>query len=303
MSFLRISVEGRGSRSTGSSGSVSRARNRIRRALSPLIDVTRRYDPYVLSAHTRGIYLALAELMRRRQEPRGHTDLRASELSVFSQNGEDGVIDELLRRLGPGTETFVEFGCGAGFQANCVLLADVFGWQGLFMEADATKHAQLERKYLGNDRVSTIRAEVTADNVEALIDRAGLPPELDVLSIDIDGEDYWVWQTIGRYRPRIVVVEYNAALGPGRRMVQRRGLVPSGAGGFGASIAALRELGERKGYRLVHTDLTGVNAFFVRADLSIELDHEVVVHGANYGFTGSGPVVRDSASWYVDPRA
>ena len=91
-----------------------------------------------------------------------------------------------------------------------------------------------------------------------------------MLSIDVDGQDYWIWAALESYRPRVMVIEYNAALPPGRQLVQPRGHREAwdGTDYFGASLDALCSLADRKGYALVHTDLAAVNAFFVRSDLA-----------------------------------
>jgi SAM-dependent methyltransferase len=180
------------------------------------------------------------------------------------------VIAEILSRIGITNRCFVEFGVESGREGNCVLLADVMGWSGLFIEAGEDFHAQLARKYAANQRVTTLRAAVTPENVQELFGRGGVPPEPDVISIDIDGADYWVWESMLDYRPRLVVVEYNAALPPGRRLVQPREHAGAWTGTdyFGASLDALVALGASKGYRLVHTELAAINAFFVRDDLA-----------------------------------
>jgi SAM-dependent methyltransferase len=221
----------------------------------------------------RGIFLALAELAGRYRlsgDPAEAGPLTAFELCCFSQHGEDGVIAEILHRIGVTEGWFVEFGIESGHEGNCVFLADVLGWSGLFIEADETDHAALARKYAANPRVTTPRAAVTPANAEALFGRAGVPPEPDILSIDVDGDDYWIWESIQGYRPRAVVIEYNPTLPPGRRLVQPADH-PGGWAAtdfFGASLDALADLGERKGYRLVHTDLAAANAFFVRTDVA-----------------------------------
>jgi len=215
--------------------------------------------------------LAVAELARRyggdAPTPGPDHGLGPFELKAFSQNGEDGILAEILRRCGVRDGFFVEFGAAQGVENNCAALADLLGWRGLFMEGGARDHAVLERKYRPSDRVATRCAIVSPENVEALFTEAGVPAEPDVLSIDVDGEDYWIWEALEHYRPLVVVIEYNSGLEPGRRLVQPRGSGPwDGTAFLGASLAALESLGERKGYRLVHTDLTGVNAFFVRDD-------------------------------------
>ena len=220
---------------------------------------------------------ALHELQRRHAEIdagpgelRGGLDLTAFELRSYSQNGEDGVLAEILRRIGAPSRYFVEFGAGPGDEGNCVLLAVVAGWQGLLIESDVAEYEELRRRYAGQNRVKTIHALVTSANVESLFAGAHVPRGPDVLSIDVDGADYWIWEAMDTFRPRVVVIEYNGGIDPQRRLVQPRAY----AGGwdrtqyYGASLASMRHLAEQKRYRLVHTDLSGTNAFFVRSDLA-----------------------------------
>ena len=218
--------------------------------------------------------------------PNAPSSLTPYEFKVFSQNGEDGVIAEILNRCGAPSRWFVEFGSGHGAEANCVYLADVLGWSGAFFEADDSAYTALERKYRPNPGVRTLAATVQPDNVEQLFADAGVPDEIDVLSIDVDGADYWIWEALERVSARLVVIEYNAGLDPGRRLVQPLEATTGGWDGtdyFGASLGALRSLGERKGYRLVHTDLSGSNAFFVKDSLceAMPAPEEVPVHGPN----------------------
>jgi hypothetical protein len=239
------------------------------------------------------VYASLATLAARYDGPVAALsgDLTRYELRVFSQNGEDGVICELLRRTGIGTEHFVEFGAEAGAEGNCVFLAEVLAWHGLFIEA-SDQYEALERRWAGRPRVGVARALVTPENVEAIFREHGVPEAPDLVSIDIDGNDYWVWEAMSS-RPRIVVVEYNGNLdtGPEVRLVQ-----PYSEDSwdktdfFGASLGALESLGRRKGYRLVHTDLAGVNAFFVREELAGELPSGDLVprRAANYRLGGRG---------------
>jgi glycosyltransferase involved in cell wall biosynthesis len=261
----------------------------------------------------RALYLALDDLRGRHQAvssaPREKVKAAALtpfELRAFSQNGEDGVLAEILARIGVGERFFVEFGVESGHEGNCVYLADVAGWRGLFMDGDEHFFAALQRKYRAEDRVHTTHAMVTPENVQALFAAAGVPSEPDVLSIDVDGSDYWIWEAIEDYRPRVFVIEYNSALDPSRRLVQPAEL----EGGwdateyFGASLGAMRALGERKDYRLVHTELCGVNAFFVREDLAegrFCAPEEVPVRGApNYFQRGQGHPPDPDRRRYVD---
>ena len=260
----------------------------------------------------RALYLALAELGDRHSaikpsagEPAQRLALADFELRAYSQNGEDGVLAEILRRIGVENRFFVEFGVESGVEGNCVYLADVAGWQGLFMEADDQMYRLLERKYRPRAGIRTTQAIVSPENIEQLLDEAEVPAEPDVLSIDVDGQDYWIWEAIDRRRPRVVVIEYNSALDPGRRLVQPKE-VPSwdGTDYFGASLGAIRFLGERKGYRLVHTELAGSNAFLVRAELAdgrFPSPDDVTVRGIpNYFQTGYRHPEDQTGRKYVD---
>lgn len=225
----------------------------------------------------RTLYMALAQMGERHravsESPSSSTEegpLTPFELRVFSQNGEDGVLAEILTRVGAGERYFVEFGVESGREGNCVYLADIANWRGLFMDSDAHAFTALQRKYRANDQVRTDCAMVTPANVQQLFAAADVPSEPTVLSIDVDGSDYWTWEAIEGYRPRVLVIEYNSALDPHRQLVQPADLEDGwdGTEYFGASLGAMRALGERKGYCLVHAELCGVNAFFVRQDLA-----------------------------------
>jgi hypothetical protein len=210
------------------------------------------------------------------------------ELKVFSQNGEDGVLGELLRRTEtPSPGFFIEFGAEDGVELNCALLADVFGWSGILLEADPEKHGRLHRKYAPSGRVQTRQTLVSPTNVEPVLRDMGAPDEIDVLSIDIDGDDFWVWEAIGSIRPRIVVIEVNTHLDPRTAAVQPLGAGPwQGTDYYGSSVEALRRLGVRKGFRFVHVDLTGNNLFFVRDDLPGTYPAEPLLLGPNHYLLG-----------------
>ena len=217
------------------------------------------------------IYANLAVLSERYGPPPG---LAGRELKVFSQNGEDGVLAEVFFRIGTDSRWFVEFGIGAGLEGNSVLLADVHGWSGLFIEGAEELHNQLAYKYAAIERVSTRHAVVTAENIERLMEDASVPKVFDVLTIDIDGNDYWVWNAIRSHRPRVVVCEYNGSLDPTVSCVQpyTPHLGWDSTEFFGASLTALVQLGRQKGYTLVYTDLTGTNAFFVLDEYATEFE-------------------------------
>lgn len=261
----------------------------------------------------RVVYTALALLAERHRgisnrsdSSRASTPLTPYELRVFSQNGEDGVLAEILARVGTSERFFVEFGVESGREGNCVALADVFGWRGVFLDCDEVFFPKLEGKYRGSGSVRTMRAMVTPSNVEELFSECEVPMAPDVLSIDVDGTDYWIWDAIEAYRPRVLVIEYNSALDPSRRLVQPREHDGGwdGTDYFGASLGALRSLCERKGYRFVHAELCGVNAFFVRSDLAdgrFPAETEVRVPGRpNYFQQGEGHPPSADTRLYFD---
>jgi hypothetical protein len=263
------------------------------------------------TAHRRQFYASVGELMRRYSaSPLPPTDpartpLTGCELKVFSQNGEDGVLAELLRRVGSGSRSFLEIGAGQGTEGTCVALADLLGFGGVFVEGDPQRHARLQRKYAHRADVVCANEIVTPGNVAALVEQWGVAREIDVLAIDVDGRDWWLWHALDALTPRIVVVEYNAGLG----FEQARTVPLDHAGGwdgtdyFGASLPAFEQLGRERGYRLVHTEMTGVNAFFALERLAADWpDDEVVPRThANYGLSGRGHAPDPRGRPYVAP--
>ena len=196
------------------------------------------------------------------------------EHTVFSQAGEDGILRELMRRVGSPDKTFVEFGVGNGSQNNTKFLLTT-GWGGLWIESDAPRVKVISRVFsdaIAAGRLTLLHESATPATIVGLLRRANIPREFDVLSIDIDGDDYHVWAAIEDYRPRIVVIEYNSIFFPDAEWVKpyKAGWRWDRSRDFGASLKSLERLGERKGYRLTGCNLAGVNAFFVREDLVSE---------------------------------
>jgi hypothetical protein len=206
-------------------------------------------------------------------------NLNAYELSVHSQNGEDGILFFLFSLLGTTNRRFVEFGIGDGRQCNTANLSINFGWSGLLLEADAQSAAAAQNYYeqlLGpsQQQVCVQSARVTTENINQLLSTNNMTGEIDLLSIDIDGNDYWVWQAITVINPRIVVIEYNPSFGPSASITvvydpnfDRFAKHPTGYY-HGASLTALAKLAQEKGYILAGCDSSGTNAFFVRQDVA-----------------------------------
>ena len=194
------------------------------------------------------------------------------EAIVYSQGGEDGILQEIFRRIGTTNRTFCEFGAADGVENNTALLVTL-GWGGLWMDGNPAAIERASSRYAGAVREGRLRIQqqfITAENVEGLFGAAKLPAEMDLLSVDIDRNDYYVWERITHYRPRVVVIEYNAMFPPGVDWVipyDGKAWWDQRTSYWGASLSALERLGRSKGYSLVACSLTGANAFFVRDDL------------------------------------
>ena len=202
------------------------------------------------------------------------SDLSEIEFQVFSQFGEDGIIQYLLRHLPAVPRKFVEFGVGDYTEANTRFLLLNDNWSGMIMDGDARSMELVRREelYWRND-ITAVNAFIDRDNINGLIERHGFGGDIGILSIDIDGNDYWIWEQLTVVNPAIVIVEYNSVFGGARAVTipydasfQRHRAHWSGQY-FGASVQAFCILAQRKGYAFVGANSAGVNAFFVRKDL------------------------------------
>jgi hypothetical protein len=192
--------------------------------------------------------------------------------SVFAQNGEDGIIEEIFRRIGLGNKYFVEFGVH-GVKNNSTFLL-LKGWSGLWIGAE--KNSDINgrfRQVLNSGALKFAKRWVTNENIEEILRENGVPEDFDFLSIDLDGNDYWIWRAITKYSPRVVCIEYNATFPSGTSWIMSYNPTHQWdtTSYFGASLKALEVLGKQKGYALVGCDFSGCNAFFVRSDQSLDL--------------------------------
>jgi hypothetical protein len=194
---------------------------------------------------------------------------------IYSQNDEDGILAEIFRRIGVGERRFVEFGVQTGFECNSAKLL-IEGWQGLWIEAHSQSAARIREHFshfLSASALCLLEELVTAENINKLLSQTGFVGDIDLLSIDIDFNDYWVWNAVEVARPRVVAIEYNASLRPPLSLVVPYSPTSAWSGGnyFGASLEALVRLARDKGYRIVGCIFSGVNAFFVREDCCKDL--------------------------------
>jgi len=198
------------------------------------------------------------------------------EMRFYSQNGEDGIIQLLIEAVGTKTKRSVEICAGDGIECNTANLLVNHGWTGLLIDGGEDIVTRGREFYASGAETwihpPTLRqAWVTAENVNQLVEDAGFDGDIDLLSIDLDGMDYWIWKALDCVRPRIVVAECNGVWGPYESLTvpySPKFAWENGSAYVGATIAAMCKLAKEKGYRLVGTQRYGFNAFFVRDDLA-----------------------------------
>ena len=183
---------------------------------------------------------------------------------VYSQTGEDGIIERILEVVPHNDKWCVEFGAWDGlYVTNTRHLIESKGFSAVLIEADTQKFGELQRNYSQRDNVVTINRYVgfgEDDNLDQILRTPPVPEDFDFLSIDIDGNDFHVWKAMSKYRPKLVVVEYNPTIPTNVRFVQ-----PADPSlNQGASLLSLVELGKEKGYELVA--VLPFNAFFIRRE-------------------------------------
>lgn len=207
-----------------------------------------------------------------RQLPSSVSSLHDVEFRVFSQYGDDGIIQYLLERV-DAPESFIEFGVETYRESNTRFLLVKDNWRGLVIDGSESNVASIKKlpEHWRHD-LTALASFITRDNINSLFSSAGFTGEVGLLSIDIDGNDYWVWEAIDVVSPVVVVAEYNSVFGAEAKVTvpyahdfTRRAAHHSNLF-FGASLAALCDLAERKGYAFVGSNSNGNNAYFVRLD-------------------------------------
>ncbi len=185
--------------------------------------------------------------------------------NVTSEHGEDGVIERVFDVIGEGKKWCVELGALNGVHGSNVWhLIKECGWAGVLIEADQTYFEKLQKEYAGRDTTHCINVFVSFEgeaSLDALFARTPLPNTFDLFSLDIDGNEYHLWESMTQYRPRVMVVEFNPSIPNDISFIQPRDMSVY----QGSSLRAFVELGKQKGYELVAANK--VNAFFVLKEL------------------------------------
>jgi len=193
---------------------------------------------------------------------------------VYSQTDEDGIISEIFNRIGTTNKVFVEFGVGNGLENNTLALL-FQDWTGLWIEG-SKKYAQLIRsnlpRMIGSGRLALINEFITQDNINSLISSAISETSIDLLSVDIDGNDFHVLNAIDCIEPRVIVMEYNAKFAPPIQycMTYDAAHAWGGDDNYGVSLKFLEIELDKRGYSLVGCNMTGTNSFFVKRELAAD---------------------------------
>ncbi|GAB4007701.1 hypothetical protein GCM10028808_12050 [Spirosoma migulaei] len=200
--------------------------------------------------------------------------IKDAEFKVFSQFGDDGIIQFLIRNLEPTVDKFVEFGVETYKESNTRFLLMHDNWQGLIIDGskaniDYIKKTPIFWRY----DLTPVNSFITVENINQILEANCFDGKIGLLSIDIDGNDYWIWQAITVSDADIVVIEYNSLFGIERAITVPyipdffRGTAHYSCLYFGASLPALYDLAKSKGYAFVGCNKAGNNAYFVKKDL------------------------------------
>jgi hypothetical protein len=190
---------------------------------------------------------------------------------VYSQADEDGILHEIFRRIGEGQRTFLELGVGNGLENNTLFLL-IQGWNGIWIEGSERKAAASKKNLavqIAEGRLQIEQNFITAPTIDQKIASLNAGHDVDLLSIDLDGNDYYVLDAIRSISPQVIVAEYNSKFPPDVPWIieYNESHRWDGTDYFGASLKSLELLLTKRGYALVGCNIVGTNAFFVRTDL------------------------------------
>lgn len=209
------------------------------------------------------------------------------EFKVFSQWGDDGIIQWLVSNIKFESETFVEFGVEDYRESNTRFLLINNNWKGMVIDGSESNVRKIKNsEYYWKYDLTAVNLFVTKENINDTISAWADEPEIGILHIDIDGNDYWIWKEIDSVNPVLVILEYNSVFGPERNITvpYREDFLRTAAHYsnlfFGASLGALTKLSNEKGYKLIGCNSAGNNAYYLREDKLNGLVSEVPLeHG------------------------
>ena len=211
--------------------------------------------------------------------------LQETGFRCFSQFEEDGKLLFIFAALGIPSGTFLDIGAADGINSNCANLALNFGWRGVFIDGNPDKLSRGSEFYRKHPDTwayppKFVHAMVARDNINDILREANVPEDVDLISIDIDGNDYWVWDAIECTVPKVVIIETHIEFGHRSIVVpyNENYVYPGKHPAYhGASPAAMAKLANRKGYRLVGSNDYGFNTIYVRKGVGENVLPEVSV--------------------------
>ena len=237
----------------------------FRRALSTIHGTDMRLDE---------IKMNQGQLLAALSDGKASKRLADYEFRIFSQWGEDGIIQHLTKVIDIKNKAFIEFGVQDFSESNCRYLLMKDDWDGFVIDGSSENMTRLrESYYYYKHNLVAIDAFITKDNINELLARSGFSEDIGILSVDLDGNDYYILQAIKNFQPSILICEYNAVFGPTRKISVPydpefiRSRKHHSHLYYGASLGAMAHLANLKGYSLVGINSNANNAFFVRNDL------------------------------------
>ncbi len=267
---------------------------KVRQSIWNIFKINQRFDELLMNQ---------ALILEALNDKKNSTSIGDYEYKIFSQRGEDGIIQRLVKVIQIEHRTFIEFGVEDFTESNCRFLLMNNNWSGFVIDGSASKIDRLKQSYYyWRYELTAVEAFITKDNINDLLAQSGFEQDLGILSIDLDGNDYYILEAIDVFKPCILVCEYNAIFG-GKRKISvpyddhfyRTEKHPSNLY-FGASLAAITYAAEKKGYSLIGTNTASSNAFYVRNDL---LNDQVQTLTAQEAFSPSK--VRESRDKHGAP--
>lgn len=210
------------------------------------------------------------EIIVKDRRDRGCAFPSAFEQQIFSQNGEDGIIQEICKRLEITNGFFVELGTGDGSENNTRLLLES-NWKGIWIDGESNSCKVAEKnldKFITDQRLKVYNEHIDAENINKVLRQKNISEQIELLSIDLDLNTHHIWENIDCLHPRVLIIEYNGFFP--RHMKWSAEYEPNkywdGSINMGASLEYIVSISKTKGYELIGCDLTGTNAFFVCSD-------------------------------------
>lgn len=236
------------------------------------------YEHIYINKELEAIKMAIGKHESREIRKSKIKSIQDAEFKVFSQFGEDGIIQYLIYKVPIENKIFIELGVGDYSESNTRFLLMNNNWSGKIVNSGTDHinfiHSEKAGDFCYRYDIDAVSAFIDKENINNIIKNLNVPSDIGILSIDIDGVDYWIWEAINCISPRIVILEYNSHFSdefaitvPYKRDFEKSKEHYSNLY-FGASLPALCYLAQKKGYYFVGSNSAGINAFFVRKDFS-----------------------------------